>query len=436
MTINRDGYLDTLWQKRGNGLVKIITGVRRCGKSYILFNLFRERLLSSGVDPGHIISLALDSDENAQYRNPILLGDYLRSMLKSDGMNYILLDEVQFVVSVINPAFRDSGLPVQEMPRITLFDVLNGLQGKNTDIYITGSNSRMLSKDLVTEFRGRGDQVLIMPLSFKEFYAFKGGDCNQAWNEYLVYGGMPKVLSFADNSEKMKYLQELFSETYIKDIINRNRIERPELIEDLISILSSSAGSLTSIDKIVKTINSVKHARTSNETMYRYTSCLLDSMLFYQAMKYDVKGRGYIDSTIKYYPVDTGLRNAVLGWRQTEETHLMENVIFLELLRNGFTVDVGTVSFFSKDNDKKTIRTSCEIDFVARKGNTVFYIQSALSIPDEDKYHQEVRPLLKTGDNYPKFIIEKNCLSSGMYDENGIRHIDLFDFLLGRIQLP
>lgn len=430
MYIKRDFYLDRLISKIGNGLIKVITGVRRCGKSFILFNIFYDYLKSQCIDDGHIIKLELDREQNAFYRNPVNLGSFLREKMTDKERYYLLLDEVQFVIAVPNPAFKDSGLPLKDIPQITLFDVLNDLLHENVDIYITGSNSKMLSKDLLTEFRGRDDQVLVMPLSFKEYYEHVKGDANKALANYLIFGGMPKVLSFEAKTDKMHYLENLFTETYIKDIVNRYRIEREDILMDILNIISSSVGSLTSVNKLRNTLNSIKNSNVSHEQIRRYIDHILDSMIINKAVQYNIKGRKYIDSTIKYYMVDTGLRNARLNFRQIEETHLMENIIYNELIHRGYAVDVGVVELFHKENNK-TIRNNCEIDFIATNGNEKIYIQSAYALETEEKLKQESRPLLNTGDGFQKIIIERNSLVSSLYDERGIKHISLIDFLLG-----
>lgn len=429
--IKRDSYLDELKRKRNNGLIKIITGVRRSGKSFLLFKIFYEYLLNDGISKDHIIILELDREQNMKFRNPIELGKHLRERIIDDERYYILLDEVQFVISVPNPAFLNSGLEKNEIPKISLFDVLNDIMHLNTDIYITGSNSRMLSKDLVTEARGRDDQIFVMPLSFKEFYEHVGGDREKVWNDYLLFGGMPKILEFESNEDKIKYLKRLFSETYIKDILARYRIENEEVISDLINIVCSAAGSLTSINKLVNTFSSKANIKISHSTMQKYVDYLVDAMIFEKAVQYNIKGRKYIDSTCKYYVVDVGLRNAKLDYRQVEETHLMENIIYNELIHRGYLVDVGVYDMFSKDENNKTIRQSFEIDFIANKDNEKVYIQSAYMLPTKEKIEQESRALVKIADNFKKIIIERNTLLSGFYDEKGIMHLSLLDFLLG-----
>ncbi len=429
MYIKRDVYLNSLIGKMNNGLVKVITGVRRSGKSFILFNIFYDYLKEQGIDDEHIIKLALDTEQNAIYRNPIKLGEYLSSKIIDGDRYYILLDEVQFVIPVLNPAFKNSGLSRSDIPKVTLFDVLNGMMNKNADIYITGSNSKMLSKDLVTEFRGRDDQVLVMPLSFKEYYGYVGGDKDDALDEYIVFGGMPRTLGLASRKDKMDYLERLFSETYIKDIASRYKIDREDVLSDIINILCSSVGSLTSINKLRNTLNSIKKCNITHERVQKYIDYIVDSMLFGRAVQYSIKGKRYIDSTIKYYAVDTGLRNARLNFRLIEETHLMENIIYNELIHRGYSVDVGIVELYGKENTK-TVRNTYEIDFIAYDGNEKVYIQSTFALTTDEKRKQESRPLLNTGDGFRKIIIERNCIASGLYDEDGIKHISLADFLL------
>lgn len=431
MYIHRDSYLEKLINHEGNGLVKILTGVRRCGKSFLLFTMFYDYLRSQGVDDNHIIRLELDRGRNASFRNPIELGKYLRAHMVDKEKYYIMLDEVQFVTPVPNPVFIGSGLSVEDIPKITLFDVVNDFMHDNTDIYMTGSNSKMLSKDLVTEFRGRDDQILVMPLSFQEYFEHVGGDRTAAWNDYVVFGGMPGLLGLNEKIDKMNYLRQLFTETYIKDITARYKVEKDDILSDIIDILCSSIGSLTSANKLVNTLNTVKKANVSYATVQRYIDYILDAMLFNRAKQYNIKGKKHIDSTIKYYAVDPGLRNARLAFRQVEETHLMENIVYNELIRRGYAVDVGVVDLFDKDDTGKTRRSSCEIDFIATIGSERIYIQSAFALSTSQKQEQESRSLLRTGDGFKKIIIERSDIASGLYDNDGIRHIGLLDFLMG-----
>ncbi len=406
LEVSRSDYIETLSQKRGNGLVKIITGVRRVGKSYLLFTLFKRFLLEQGVGEEQIISLALDDFKNKKYLAPDELYSYVTEKRKAvAGSCYIMLDEIQLV-----PDFES---------------VLNGfLHLPQTDIYVTGSNSRFLSSDIVTEFRGRGDEIRVYPFSFAECYATKGGDKQDIWSQYVRYGGMPQTLNMQSAKEKESYLKGLFNQVYLSDIINRYKLRGIEELDALISVVASSVGSLTNPKKISNTFTSKLNTNVSQPTVSRYLSYLEDSFLLNKAMRYDVKGRKYIGTPMKYYFVDVGLRNARLNFRQQEENHLMENVIYNELLRRGFSVDVGVVEV-----SKQGVHKQLEVDFVANMGSRRYYIQSAFELGTPQKEEQEHRPLTNTGDSFRKIIVQRYPVEH-WHDDNGILHIDLMDFLL------
>ena len=425
MYIQRKIYLDRLIAKKDNGFIKVITGVRRCGKSFLLFTLYKEYLLRSGISDDRIVMLALDNALNAKYRDPLVLSQYLESRMADAGKRYyVFLDEIQFV----------GKKKVQRNPDIyiTFYDVLNGLQEKgNADIYVTGSNSKMLSKDVATEFRGRGDELHIAPLSFKEYFDFVGGSKEEALADYMLYGGMPLVLSKQTDTEKREYLSGLFSETYFKDIVERNDIAYPEVLGMLADELCSSVGSLTNSSKIAATFQSVRKMKIDSETIGAYLGYLLDSYLFSVARRYDVKGRKYFYYPNKYYCIDPGLCNARLNFRQIEETHLMENIIYNELIGRGCSVDVGVVNGTEMTSGKQT-RVMYEVDFVVNADNAgeKYYIQSALQMDDEAKREQEIRPFLKLRNDFTKRIIITKTMMKPWTDEYGIRHIGIYDFLL------
>ena len=373
--IKRDFYLNKLVKRMENGRIKIITGIIRCGKSYLLNPIFKNYLFEIGVDEEHIIHLDLDYIENKKYHDPNVLFEYVMNQRKDNQMYYVLLDEIQ------------------EMDDFE--SVLNSFLGKgNLDVYVTGSNSRFLSNDIKTEFRGRGDEVRIYPLSFKEFSSACSGTDEQKWNQYITYGGMPYILSLDTDEEKSGYLKDLFDNTYLKDILERNKIYKDKILDKTVDILSSQVGSLTNPKKIADTFISLGIKDVSHKTISAYIGYLLDSFMITKAERYDVKGRKYISSPAKYYFVDVGLRNARLNFRQIEQNHLMENIIYNELLRRGYNVDVGVVYQFSKDGHDKTTKKQLEIDFVCNQGSKRYYIQSALNIDDEEKKKQELRPLL------------------------------------------
>ena len=409
MKIKRDYYLNKLIQHKKNGLVKIVTGVRRCGKSYLLFQLFRDHLLESGIKDDHIISIALDDYGNRQLLDPDELYRYVKGRIVDDEDHYILLDEIQLVNNFES--------------------VVNGfLHIPNTDVYVTGSNSKFLSSDVVTEFRGRGDEIRIFPLNFSEFYSAYGGDFNDAWLMFCNYGGMPLCLSMQTQADKAKYLTNLFEATYLADIINRNKLRGNVEINELTDILASSIGSLTNPLKLSNTFASTKSVKLSANTISAYLGYLQDAFLIEKALRYDIKGKKYINTPAKYYFVDMGLRNARLAFRQQEYTHIMENVIYNELRSRGYSVDVGVVETVSKESDA-WVRKPLEVDFVVNLGNRRYYIQSAYDIPSEEKMQQEQASLLSINDAFRKIVIVNRPLLSG-YNEQGILMLSLSDFLL------
>lgn len=418
--IKRDGYLKQLIDKKENGLIKVITGIRRCGKSYLLFNLFYDYLIESGVKEEQIITIALDDDTFVQYRDPDELSKYLRSRIINKEQYYILVDEVQYAISKEE---------LKNPEDIRLYNVLNGLMRlRNVDIYVTGSNSKMLTKDVMTAFRGRGDELKVFPISFKEYYDFVEGDKSEAYEEYALYGGMPLVLNKKTDAEKMNYLRGLFTEVYFKDIVERYDIALPDVLEELTDDLCSSIGSLTNANKIANTLQTVKGVKVSSTTIASYLNYLIESFLFSNSKRYDVKGKKYFEYPSKYYCTDIGLRNARLNFRQQEETHIMENIIYNELLRRGYSVDVGVVEIVERKEGKKT-KKQCEIDFVVNVGSKKYYIQSALNVSNPDKMDAELRPLKCTNDFFKKIIISKTS-QKPWTDEDGILHLGLYEFLL------
>ena len=426
MIIQRDRYLQKLIRRRENGMVKVITGIRRCGKSYLLFELYHQYLNSEGVTDDHIIELALDEDVNARYRNPVELGQYIRSLLVDQKeMYFIFLDEIQKVVEVPNPF-----LPGTD-EKIGFVDVLLGLMKiKNVDLYVTGSNSKMLSTDILSEFRGRGDEVRVNPLNYKEFYSAYRGDKRNAWRDYFTFGGMPLVLEQKTVEDKSRYLHTLFDKIYLDDIMSRHNITNEKVVlDDLLDIVSSAVGSLTNPSRIQKTFSSVKGKLIADDTISRYLDYFIDSFLLSQAKRYDVKGRKYIGSPMKYYYSDVGLRNARLNFRQQEENHIMENLIYNELRVRGFDVDVGIVTVNSRDEHGKSKRTQHEVDFVVNRGSNRYYIQSAFAIPDEQKRTQETAALTGIGDSFRKIVVVRENIIP-WHDERGILYVGIEDFLL------
>ena len=418
--IKRGFYLNQLIDKIDNGLIKVITGIRRCGKSYLLFKLFYDYLIANGIDKKNIITIALDDDLYIKYRNPDELSKYIREKIITEEKYYILIDEVQYAIS--NKELKNS-------EDVKLYNVLNGLMRLcNVDIFVTGSNSKMLAKDVLTAFRGRSDEIKVYPLSFKEYYDFIGGDKLEAYEEYSLYGGMPFVLSMKNDFEKVNYLKSLFSEVYFKDIIERYDIELPDVLSELTDDLCSSIGFLTNANKISKTLNSIKNIKISSNTIANYLEHLMECFLFNNAKRFDVKGKKYFEYPSKYYCADIRLRNARLNFRQQEETHIMENIIYNELLTRGYLVDVGVVEIVEIKNNER-FKKQCEIDFVVNKGVKKYYIQSALNVSEEEKLKTETRPLLKTKDFFKKILITKSTMKP-FVDDDGILHLGIFDFLL------
>lgn len=383
--------------------------------SYLIFTLFKKHLLSEGVDEDHIIEIAFDAFENKKYRDPDVLYPYLKEQIKDDAMYYVLLDEVQLLSefeSILNSLIRM----------------------KNVDVYVTGSNARFLSKDVITEFRGRGDEVHMYPLSFAEFMSVYQGTKQDGWNEYMLYGGIPLVLEFATPDQKIAFLKSLFEETYISDIVGRHNIRNKAELEELLNILSSAIGSLTNPEKLSATFQTVKKKKISNSTIKRYIDYFCDSFLIDSAIRYDVKGKKYIDTPVKYYFTDMGLRNARLNFRQIEETHSMENIIFNELKMRGFNVDVGVIVQYGTNDKGNSIRKQLEINFVRNQGSKRYYIQSAYAIPDQAKMEQEQRSLMLTGDFFKRFIITKDT-PAPYYNESGVLIMSVYDFLLNENSL-
>ena len=418
MEIKRDQYVEKLFAHRWNGMVKIITGVRRCGKSYLLFNLFKNRLLSEGVEPSDIIEVKLEEMEAAPLRNPVALYEHIKS-LTSDGKRiYVFIDEIQMVPKIKNPY-----LPEGE--DITFYEPLNSLLNTGyLDIYVSGSNSHMLSSDVLTQFRDRGDEIRIHPLSFSEYYGAKGGDRQSAYNDYLTFGGMPRTLSITSDRERADYLKSLFTETYLKDIRERHGIDRPDVMEGIIDFISSNVGSLTNPRQIAAHFKEV-----SEGTVRTYIDYLKDAFLFSESQRYDVKGKRYFSYPQKYYCEDLGLRNARLNFRQQELTHLMENAIYNELRIRGYSVDVGVVVLNSKTEDGKSIRIQKEIDFIANRYEEKIYIQSAFAIPDGDKMGSETNQFKHTGDSFRKIVVRAD-VGNRWFDENGVLHIGVIDFMM------
>lgn len=403
--IKRDLYLNRLINRRENGMIKVITGIRRCGKSYLLDPIYKNYLISTGVKEDHIIKLALDREENRKYHVASELNKYIKSQIKDKDMYYIILDEVQLV--------KDFEY------------VLNSyLYEENMDVYVTGSNSKFLSSDIITEFRGRGDEIRVFPLSFKEFMEAFPGNKYDGWNEYLLYGGMPLIVSKKSDEEKSKYLKDLFTQTYIKDIVERNNIQRVDILDSMINMLASSVGSLTNPQKMYNAFLSTGEKKLSNATIISYLKNIEDAFIVNKSERYDVKGKKYISSPQKYYFSDIGLRNARLNFRQQEENHIMENVIYNELIVRGYNVDVGVVEVRSKNEVKQL-----EIDFVCNQGTRRYYIQSALNLDTREKTIQEENSLLNVGDNFKKIIVVKDS-AKPWYTEEGVLVINIYDFLL------
>ncbi|WP_288576245.1 ATP-binding protein [uncultured Prevotella sp.] len=410
MVIERNKYLQELVSCRHNGLVKIITGMRRCGKSFLLFRLFRRFLEDNGVANDHIVEMAFDDYAFKEFRNPDKFYAYVKGRIIDDQPYYILLDEVQML-----DEFED---------------VLNGLLHiPNADLYVTGSNAKFLSKDIITEFRGRGYQIHVSPLSFAEFMSIYEGDREDGWNEYLLYGGLPPVVLLKTEEEKVKLLDSLLAETYIIDVVNRNKIKNDSELNDLFKILASGIGGLTNPQRLSNTFQSVKNVSISPATIKKYIECLSDAFLLESCNRYDVKGRKYIGTPLKYYFSDLGIRNALLGFRQQEKTHLMENAVYNELCARGYSVDVGNVEVNTVDEKGTKVRRMLEVDFVCNRGYKRCYIQSALSLPDREKMQQESASLLRIDDSFMKYVITGDRINKYQNDD-GIVIMNVLDFLL------
>lgn len=415
MEIKRDQYLNALINRMHNGMIKVITGIRRAGKSYILFNIFQNYLLSIGVNPSQIITIEFDRYENRKYRNADFVLEYIHSCLRKGEQYYLLMDEVQLL-----PDFEE---------------VLNSLlHYQNLDVYVTGSNSKFLSKDIITQFRGRGDEIHVWPLTFKEFMQVYDGDVYNGWAEYVVYGGLPLTVSMKTEEQKVQYLTNLFKETYLKDIIERYHIDKVQEMDDLLNILASSIGSLTNPPRIEATFKSLIHSNISMNTIRQYIEYLEDAFIINKAYRYNVKGRKYIGTPLKYYFEDVGLRNARLGFRQVEQTHLMENIIYNELKSRGYSVDVGVVEKREVDSNGKEKKKQLEIDFIANLGSKRYYIQSAYSMPTEEKRIQEKASLISVKDSFKKIILVKDVVKVSR-DEDGIMMMNIYDFLLNKDSL-
>ena len=398
MEIRRDNYLKQLVERRNNGMVKVVTGIRRCGKSYLLFTLFKRYLLENGVAPDHVIEIALDGIEDEELRDPKVCYEYIRDEMEDDGIYYLLLDEVQF------------------MPRFE--EVLNSLlRIENIDIYVTGSNSRFLSSDIVTEFRGRGDEVRIYPLSFAEFYSVYDGDYDDVWDDYMTFGGLPQIAGLQSERRKADYLKNIFVNVYLKDVIERNRIQNEEEIGILVNVLASAIGSLTNPTKIANTFASERQMQYTNKTISRHIDFLEEAFLISKAARYDIKGRKYIGANQKYYFTDPGLRNARLNFRQQEPTHLMENIVYNELLIRGYNVDVGMMDAYEKNKEGKRVRKQLEVDFVVNQGSQRYYIQVAYDLSSEQKQEQEFHSLRNIPDSFKKIIIVNGSKKPWRNDE-------------------
>lgn len=426
MEIQRDSYLKQLISYRFDGLVKVITGIRRCGKSYLLKKLYKDYLLNHQVKEEQIISIELDLAKDIQFRDPLHLSSFVREKLsRTREEHYLFIDEIQMSDEVPNP-YNPEG------KKISFYDALNDLRSiPNLDVYVTGSNSKMLSSDILTEFRGRSDEIRVHPLSFSEYYSAVGGDKNEAFDDYAFYGGMPLILSRPNELAKMNYLKSLFSEVYIKDIVERKKIERQDILEQVLDLLCSSIGSHTNPAKLANTLQSKQGISVSPNTIRAYIGHLEDAFLFSESKRYDVKGKAYFDSPNKYYCEDIGLRNARIGFRQQEMTHIMENILYNELMVRQFSVDVGVVYAREKNEKGNSVRTAREIDFVINSGGKRTYIQSAYVMPTEEKTEIELRPFSLTGDSFPKVLVRRD-IGKRWYDDYGVLHINLIDFLLDK----
>lgn len=415
MEIKRDLYLNKLIKREKNGLVKVITGIRRCGKSYLLFHLYHDYLINKGVQADHIIEIALDDIINKELREPMALYKHIKEQIKDNSDYYLFLDEIQFVGD--------------------FSDLVNGLSHiRNLDVYVTGSNSKFLSSDILTEFRGRGDEIRVYPLSFAEYSSVYDGSVSQAWKDYYTYGGLPLIITRTDDEMKAEYLTTLLDKVYISDIVERNKVRNESELGELINILASSVGSLTNPSKLARTFASIKQSKITNKTIKKYLDYLTDAFLMDKALRYDVKGKKYIETPSKYYFVDVGIRNAKLNFRQQEENHIMENIIFNELKIRGCRVDVGLVEIVETANNGKRVQKGLEIDFIATKGNNKYYIQSAFEMPTEAKEQQEKRSLQKVNDSFKKIVVVKDDIKLKR-DDDGITTMGIFDFLLNENSL-
>ena len=422
--VRRDYYLNSMIRNMWNGEIKVITGIRRCGKSVLLFELFYEYLLQNGVQDDQIIKIELDQRKYYKFRNPITLCEYVESIVldKKDEKFYLFIDEVQLTTKVVDK--ENGGIEV------TIYDMLNELKAyKNLDVYVTGSNSKGLSKDIATEFRGRATQIHVFPLSFAEFYSAVGGDERKALDTYMLYGGMPRLLQLEDEKDKKDYLNHLYDELYIKDIVERNRIEREDVMNDLLDYLASQVSSLTNASNIANALTSMRHENINSVLVASYIRHAVDSFLIRVARRYDVKGKSYFEYPNKYYYCDTGLRNARLNYRQYDPGHIMENIIYNELIRRGYSVDVGVVV-----DRKSGTKIQKEIDFVVNDGDRRMYIQSALQMDNAQKEDSELKSLALTGDFFKKVVVRLD-IPHNYYDDNGIFHCNLIDFLLERVEL-
>lgn len=425
--IDRPEYLQKIISKKENGMIKVITGIRRSGKSFLLTDIYIPWLIKNGVNPNNIIHLSLEEARNAQYRNPLFLAEYIRNKVSdNDSMHYVFLDEIQKVDTIKNP-FVDN-----KKSKIGFVDVLLEIMKiNNVDLYVTGSNSHMLSSDILSDFRGRGDEIKMRPLTYKEFYNAYLGDKRYAWREYFTYGGLPVVAKLKNHEEKSKYLKDLFENTYIKDILERHDVRNEDgVLSTLLNILSSSVGSLTNPTNIANTFLTIEKLKISPNSITKYMEYFIDAYILHKAERFDIKGRKYIGSQSKFYFADIGLRNARLNFRQTEENHIMENIIYNELIVRGFDVDVGIVEYNHK-KDGKSLKSWLEIDFIANNGNNKYYIQSALTISEETKRQQEINSLKRTGDSFKKIVVVKDSFIPWI-DENGIYYIGIEDFLLSQ----
>ena len=426
MQYPRKQYLNQLIRKKDNGRVKIISGLRRSGKSYLLFTLYHQYLMHNAVGEDQIVGLALDEIDNAKYRNPLELNKVVKErMPDKDKRYYVFIDEIQFVTEIQNPYVDDPN------EKLTFIDVVLGLMKlPNADIYVTGSNSKMLSSDILTQFRDRGDEIRVNPLSFAEVFENYEGDKRGVWRDYYTYGGMPLVWTMETHEEKSRYLRDLFSRTYINDVLERHQVKNDaEVLEILLNVLASGIGSLTNPSRFSNTFASERQIKIAPDTIDKYIGYFLEAFLIQKAERYDVKGRKYIKTPVKYYYSDPGLRNARLGFRQLEETHLMENVLYNDLVRRGLDVDVGVVEQNVKDDAGKNVRKQLEVDFVVNRGDERYYIQSALTIDDPDKREQEIASLKRIPDSFKKIVVVRDYIKPWQ-DENGIQYVGIEDFLL------